>query len=211
MLIVGAGGHAKEILDILIFDNPEIDVVFYDDITPNLPNKLYGKYKIIKSLDEAKDFFSLDSRFILGIGSPYARKQLADKFIGIGGKLESVISATAQIGKFNISLGEGINIMHNVLVSSNVKIGDGTLINAHSTVHHDTIIGKYCEISPGVHITGWCKIGDYCSIGTGAIILPKIKIGEYSVIGAGAVVVSDIPDKVVTVGVPAKVIKSIKD
>lgn len=207
MLIIGAGGHAKEILDILISIDSDTVVTFFDDVSNDLPALIYNKYKIIKSLDDAQKLFLKDPRFVLGLGIPIVRKKLADKFVAIGGILESVISPRAQIGCFNVVLGKGLNIMHGVLISSDVAIGEGSLINAHATIHHDTKIGKYCEVSPGAHITGGCKIGDFCIIGAGAIILPKIQIGKGVTVGAGAVVTKNIPDDVLAKGVPAKIYK----
>lgn len=210
MLIIGAKGHAKEILDVLVKIDPNMNIIFYDDISENLPSSLFDKYKIVRTLDEAKILFSSDPLFILGIGGPTVRKKLADKFIAIGGKLESVIAPSARIGSFNITLGKGLNIMHDVLISSNVRIGDGSLINAMASIHHDTEIGEYCEISPGVHICGEVKIGNFVFIGAGAVVIPKVRIGNNCIIGAGSVVIRDIADNSKAVGIPARVFASAK-
>ncbi len=211
MLIIGVKGHAKEILLILENLHYNEEIYFYDDISVDIPELLYGKYKIIRRLEEAKELFRRDIRFVLGVGNPIVRKKLSDKFVEIGGKLESIIAPTALIGKYNVVLEGGLNIMHNVFISNDVIIGEGSLVNASASIHHDVEIGKFCEISPGAILTGACKIGNFTFIGAGAVILPKLRIGSNVIIGAGAVVVSDIPDRVVAVGVPAKVIKHIEE
>lgn len=210
MLIIGAKGHAKEILEILIKQNNKQRLLFYDDISTDLPKLLYDKYKIIRTIDEVKREFLVDNRFILGLGNPQARYALALKFISIGGILESLISSQSNIGSFNVDLGKGINIMTGVFISNDVKIGEGSLLNTNCTIHHDTEIGRYCGISPGVYITGGCKIGNFCVIGTGAIILPKITVGNNVIIGAGALVSKNIPSNVLAAGMPAKIIRKNK-
>jgi acetyltransferase-like isoleucine patch superfamily enzyme len=86
-------------------------------------------------------------------------------------------------------------------------IGNGALINAFASVHHDAQIGEYCEVSPHAVLLGGCKIGAYTSIGANATILPNITVGNRVIIGAGEVVVDNIPDNCLAAGVPAKIIK----
>jgi len=206
VLIIGAGGHAKEVLDILTRLRPNEDFIFYDDVNENLC-LLFNKFKIIKTIEEAELLFTKDPRFVLGIGGPLNRMKLAEKFKNAGGTITSVISPTAIIGNYDVILGKALNIMHHVFISNSVKIGDGSLINAGAKIHHDTKIGNFCEISPGTIICGGVQIEDLVFIGAGAVLIPKVKIGSNSIIGAGSVVINDIPKNSVAVGVPAKVIR----
>jgi sugar O-acyltransferase (sialic acid O-acetyltransferase NeuD family) len=204
MILVGAGGHAKELLGILHVQKDLADVFLYDDVTKDLPSKLFNQFPILRNEVEAKAQLQKDPRFILGIGNPYFRSQLAEKFIGWGGKLTSLISPNALIGIFNVHLGEGLNIMPNAVITEEVSIGKGTLVHIHSSIHHDCTIGEYCEILPGSRVLGNVTIGDYSSIGSGAVILPKIKIGNRVIVGAGAIVTKNIADGLTVKGVPAK-------
>ncbi len=204
MLIVGAGGHAKEILGIFAENGQDQNLFFYDGIASNHENFIFNKFKILKTDEEVIHLFKDDKQFVIGVGNPIKRQTLAEKFIKLGGVLTSIISKDANIGKYEIELGKGLNIMTGAVLTQNIKIGDGTLIHINCTIHHDCSIGNYCEISPSSNILGNVTIGDYCSIGAGAIILPNIKIGNNVVIGAGAVVTKDVQDNVTLKGVPAK-------
>lgn len=208
MLIVGAKGFAKEVLEVLHQSNDIDHLVFYDDVNLNIPTLLYDRFSIIQSFDEAKYFFeTVEQRFTVGIGNPMLRQTLANKFITIGGKFTSTISPKADIGHYGNEIGIGCNIMSGTILTNDIKVSEGVLINLNCTVGHDCTIGKYVEMSPGVHISGNCQIGDFCNIGTNATILPRVKLGNNVTIGAGAVVTQDIPDNAVAVGIPAKVIK----
>ena len=64
------------------------------------------------------------------------------------------------------------------VITNDISIGKGVIININCTIGHDSKIGLFVEISPGVNISGNCEIGDYTTIGTNATVLPKIKIGK---------------------------------
>ena len=207
MLIIGAKGHAKEILGVLQLNSKDENLYFYDDISADLPELLYNKYQIVKSLQDATSKFDIDNKFILGIGGCNARAILFNKFISIGGKPYSIIAKNASIGSEQVNLEEGINIMQFAFISNNVSIGKGTLINARANIHHDVKIGDFCEICPSTTITGGVVIGNNSFVGSGSIILPKIHIGNNVIIGAGSVVTKDIPDNVLVYGNPARIKK----
>lgn len=208
MIILGAKGFAKELLQVL--DNNgelEQDLYFFDNLSIDLPEKLFDRFAIVRSFDELESFFlSHSPEFALGIGGPILRKNLCEKACQLGGKLTSVISKTASIGRFGTLLGEGLCIMHNTIIENDVYIGDGCLIHNNSLISHDVRMGKYCEISPGANLLGRDVIGDFCHIGGNAIVLPNIKVGNHVRVGAGAVVTKDVPDHTTVVGIPAKAI-----
>ncbi len=208
MLIIGAKGFAKEILEILYQNNDIENLVFYDDVNPETDIKLFNRFLIIKTEQEAiAHFKNKDKRFVLGVGNPKIRKLLYEKFILDGGDPTSLISHNASVGRFDVEIGNGTNIMDYAVVSNNVKIGVGCLIYYNTNITHDCILGDFVELSPGATILGRCIIGQQSQIGANATILPDIRIGNNVIVGAGAVVTNDLPDNCTAVGVPAKIIK----
>ncbi|MDQ0591900.1 sugar O-acyltransferase (sialic acid O-acetyltransferase NeuD family) [Chryseobacterium ginsenosidimutans] len=208
MLIIGAKGFAKEVLEVCHQNNELENLAFYDDVNNDVQKLLYDKFPIITSLEEAKNYLkNTDNRFNIGIGNPNLRKILYNKFSQIGGVFVSTIASTAVIGHYSNIIGSGSNIMQNVVITNDIVIGRGVIINQVSSIGHDVIIGDFVEICPNVSISGNCTIGENTFIGTNAVVLPKITIGKNAIIGAGSVVTKDIPDNCTAIGIPAKVIK----
>jgi len=211
MLIVGAKGFAKEVLEVLYQNGDTENLVFYDDISNDLPDLLFGKFNILKSIEQAQAYFSAtENRFTLGVGNPILRKNLYEKFKIIGGALTSTLSLTGQIGSFDVRIGEGLNMLSNSIISNGVKVGNGCIIYYGATITHDCIINDFVEISPNVTILGSCTIGSYTQLGANSTILPKISIGKNVIVGAGSVVTKNVPDNCLVVGVPAVIKKMLQ-
>ncbi|MCB2379723.1 NeuD/PglB/VioB family sugar acetyltransferase [Hymenobacter sp. BT635] len=206
MLVVGARGHAIEILQCL----PQFaagNLYFFDDVTPDLEPLLFGQFPVLRSLDQVPALFQQDPAFVLGLGGGRLRQQLADKFRALGGQLQSVVASSAQIGQHGVVLGEGLNVMHHTFVANATRLGEGTLLNAGAAVHHNVTVGSYCEISPGARLLGGCRLGDMVMVGANATVLPRLTIEAGAKIGAGAVVIHDVPAGATVVGVPGRVVR----
>jgi len=214
MVVIGAGGFAKELLQVLLsekYDFNEENLFFYDDVNMITEKKFFGKYTILTSLNQVKEIFKFNSPdFCLGVGMSKIRYALYRKFENIGGNLKSIISQNTSIGIFGMDIGEGVTIMNEVIIANAVKVGRGSMINVNVMIGHDSVIGDFCDISPGVIITGHCQLGSYVEIGTGVIILPGVKIGNNVDISAGSVISNDIPENSKVVGtIPSRVIEKL--
>lgn len=210
MLIIGARGLAKELLEIIHRVYNTDNLCFYDDVNDDNPDKLFNSFPILKSIFEAEKYFKdISNEFVIGIGNPILRKKMYDKFSEIGGKALTIISNTSEVGSFGNEIEDGVIITSGTIITNSIKIKKGTLINLSSTIGHDTVIGEFVEICPNVSISGHCEIGNLVFIGTGATILPNVKIGDNSIIAAGSVVTQNVPNNVLVAGVPAVIKKQV--
>lgn len=210
MLIVGAKGFAKEVLEVVHQLKQLENLVLYDDLNGDVPQKLFGQFPVLRTIQEASDYFkTVDNRFTIGIGNPILRKNIYDKFVSFGGVFTSTISPSVNIGFYDVQIGNGTNILSGVIISNSSKIGMGCIVYYNSIITHDCEIGDFVEISPGATLLGRSSIGNFSQIGSNATILPNIKLGKNVVVGASSVVTKDVPDNCVVVGTPARIIKEL--
>lgn len=204
MLIVGAGGAAKDLLAMLAAEPVMPEVAVFDDVHPEQPDFLYGRYRMLRnSADAAAYLREKDDRFALGVGSPVVRRLLAHRFEQLGGRLVTLISRNSHVGTHLDLSTRGVIVMHGAIVTNSVVIEDGALINMHCTIGHGTHIGRWCELAPGVRISD-AHIDALTQIGINATVIPRVRVGRNVTIGAGAVVTQDIPDNWRIAGVPAR-------
>lgn len=207
MIVVGAKGLAKELLEIFFQTKALANLHFFDNVSDDLPEKLFNQFPVIRTFEDARAIFrqTRDAGFALGLGNPVLRHRLDRQFQEIGGTLTSVVSPKTDIGHFDTIIGQGCCILPGAVITSNVRIGKGCLINPNVTISHDTAIGEFVELSPGVNVTGNCRIGDFSFLGANSVVLPRVSIGVNVIVGAGAVVTKDVPDNSVVAGVPAMI------
>lgn len=191
--LIGAGGHAKVIIEILEEMGEEIMLI--NDNNAAL-STLY-EYKV--TTDMPPQHISV----IISVGSNKIRKRIAG---GLANAFATAIHPKANLSK-RCNLGEGTVIMAGVTINSNTVIGKHCIINTNASVDHDCVIGDFVHIAPGSSIAGSVAIGEGTQVGVGSSIIPGINIGKWVTIGAGTVVLDDVPDYAVVVGVPGNIIK----
>jgi len=142
---------------------------------------------------------------VCGISTTF-RSKFTDQVAAHGIRFATLVHPSAIISPKS-SLREGCIVSMGVIIASHTKLGRHVFLNRGVLIGHHTEIGDFVSVQPGANIAGVCRIGEAAYIGMGAVILDHITIGAHSVVGAGAVVTKNIPDHVLVVGVPAKIIK----
>lgn len=209
LIIVGAGGFAREVLQ-LVEDINQRDsrweVIGFIDEDAGKKGNIINGYPILGGFEwflEGAE--NIDVAF--AVGNPQVRKRLVDKFRqSFNAAYPNLIHPSVKLSKF-VDIGIGNIICQSVILTTNITLGDFNILNLNSTVGHDTNIGSFCTIAPGVNISGHAALNDGCDLGTNSCIIQGKTVGEWSIIGAGSVIVKDIGPRCTAVGVPAKVIK----
>ncbi len=204
LIVLGAGGHAREVLWTANRTQTNTVIYFFDE-TITAQKTLYN-LPIVNDLSEVIEPDS-SIRLISGVGNNQLRLRWAQKFSN-NYVFTNIIDPSSIINS-NIHMGEGNLIMAGCIISDHVTIGNHTILHFKNVITHDCIIEDYCFVGPGCNLAGNVHIDTGAHLGAGVTIIPNCKIGKWSILGAGSVVTSDIPAYCLALGVPAKVIKKI--
>ena len=192
--LLGAGGHARALMDIL-YDQRESICFLVGKDTKNF----FKRFDHIKHLINDEDLLKHETaeiQFICGIGPrPFSlkRRELIEYYENNGFEFNGVISKTAILSPF-CKISCCCQIMQFVVINSSSKIGKHTIINTGAIVEHDVSIGEHSFIGPGAILCGGVQVGNNVFIGVGAKIFPGLKIRNNAVISGGAIVVRDVDD-----------------
>lgn len=203
LVICGAGGHAKVVIDIAQLLGHEVVAIFDDNVTRH--QQLCAGIPIIGSANQLLPFAQAQqvSYFFVAVGHNQTRLTLAQQWTNAGLTAISLIHPQAVVAQ-NVTIGSGVVIMAGACINADAVINDQVIINTNAVVDHDCYLAEAVHIAPAVALCGGVKVGKHSLIGVGANVIPCIQIGEAVIIGAGAVVVSDITSYVTAVGIPAK-------
>ncbi len=204
VIILGAGGHAKVLIDALRLQSVEILGIV--DVDPNKKGLELMGVSIIGSDEDVMKYDSQKIRLINGIGSVRVgslRRQLFEIFKCQGYHFEKVIHPSAIIAN-EVILSEGAQVMAGAIIQTGSQICMNAIINTGSLVDHDCEIGSHAHISPGAVLSGRVVVGENSHIGTGAVIIQGVRVGSNSLVAAGAVVIRDMSSNVTVAGVPAR-------
>lgn len=203
VVIIGAGGHAKVIADI-IKKSGDIVYGFLDD-NKEVGEQIIAQYKVLGKIEECVHLQEKNKQlyFVIAIGNNYIRRSIYEKY-----KLNyyTAIHPTAILG-MQVEIGEGTVVMAKACINSHTTVGKNCIVNTGAIVEHDNVIQDYVHISPNATLCGTVKVGKFTHIGAGTVIKNNVSVMQDCVIGAGAVVVKNIEKKGTYVGVPAKMKK----
>jgi len=210
-IIYGARGHGRALFYNL--KNDGLDIICFIDRDKEIIKNHIKNVEIYKNISEVnKNYPKKENiQMILGVGgaSSKDRKYLFEKVKKNKFSIEKYVSKSAEVANTS-QLSQGVQVLLNSTIAGNVVLREGVIINSGSIVEHDSEIGSFSHVAPGVTICGSVSIGEMSFIGAGSTILPNIKIGSNTIVGAGSVVTKDIDSNCISFGSPSKVIKSIE-
>jgi UDP-perosamine 4-acetyltransferase len=205
VVVIGAGGHAKVVLEVLWALNAFEVVGLTDPGTADLELlgvPILGGDELLPGL-----YAQGVAAAVVAIGSNRRRQQVGQSLLALGFTLPVVVHPTALISP-SATIGQGAVVMARAIVGTLASIGELAIINTGAIVEHDNRIGRSAHIGPGVALAGGVQIGDRALVGVGSAVRPDISIGDDSMIGAGSAVVEDVPSGVTVVGSPARQLPS---
>lgn len=204
LVIIGAGGQARELLAMIEGLEGNFNLVGFLDDDKGVADEIHG----VPVLGDVQWLRSHPLVVVaIGIGLGAARLNVVRKIRGMGPRrFPGITHPGASVGP-RVNVGEGVLTCAGAILTTDIAIGDHVLLNFACTVGHDAVIEDFATIAPGAHVSGAVRVGEGADIGTGSSILQGVSVGEWAVVGAGAVVVHDVLPNTTVVGVPARVIE----
>ena len=199
LIVVGAGGHAKSVLDAALSLKCFDKIAFLADFGEN---EVLG-YPVIGKTNQAEMFADEYENAVVAVGNNEYRLKTTDKLLSMGFKMPALIHKTAYVSD-KAQIGAGTVVLGNAFVNADSEIGRACIVNTAATVDHDCVVGNGVHISPNASLCGTVTVGDLSWICAGATVINNIRIGKSVTAGAGSVVIRDIPDTAAVRGVPAK-------
>lgn len=182
LMILGAGGHGRTLYELARLLGYQ-DIIFLDDnVSPIIEtNKL-----IIGKISELKLHVNDASHIAIGIGNNKVREQLYQQLISLGIDPVTLIHPLAFVSP-SATIADGSVVLAGAVVGANAKLGVGTIVNSHSTVDHDSILGDFAHLGVGVHLAGSTIIGKSAFLQAGTVGGYNTKVDDYSVCSAGTI------------------------
>jgi sugar O-acyltransferase (sialic acid O-acetyltransferase NeuD family) len=206
IFIVGAGGHARVVYDILSYDRTFEVVGFTDNVLKRPNEKIFGK-PVLGKHEIWPELYNKGIRAaIVAVGDNNIRARHFYKLKKLGFELINAIHPNSSVAA-SAKTGKGVVVSAGAIINTNARIGSNCIINSRAVVEHECRIGNHVHVAPGACIAGRTKIGERSFIGIGSVVKEYLTIGRNVVVGAGSVVLDDVPDSVMVAGAPAAIKK----
>lgn len=210
IVLVGAGGHCKVIIDIIK------SVSKYDIVGVTDRAYVSSEDKFVLDIPIIGDDSRLEELYNSGVTNAFVcvgalqnialRHVIYNKLKDIGFNIPVLIHKNSIVSPY-ASIASGTCVMAGAIINPGALIGENCIVNTGAVIEHDCKVQWNTHISPRACIAGGVDIGYNTHIGMGSSIIQTVHIGNNVIIGAGAVVIENIVDNVVAVGIPSKIIK----
>ncbi|MFO0974579.1 MAG: acetyltransferase [Phycisphaerae bacterium] len=207
IIIVGAGGHGRVVLDIVATAG-EHRVVGFLDNNPALHGRRIDGEPVLGDLSQLPALRERGvSGTIIAIGDNAVRRGFMRTIESAGLKLVNAIHPSARVSP-TARLGRNVVVAAGSIVCAHAQVGDSVILNTGCIIDHECMIGTSAHVCPGARLAGHVTVEAGAFIGIGATVVQNVRIGFEAVVGAGAVVLHDVAPMTTVVGVPAHEIKS---
>jgi sugar O-acyltransferase (sialic acid O-acetyltransferase NeuD family) len=205
-VVLGAGGHARVLIDCLIAAGESSPSVVLDSNASQWGTTI-GEVPVEGGDELLSQMIPRGiTHFVVGLGSvgdSGRRRALYDLGLSHGLTPLSVKHPSAVCSPF-AKVGPGAQLLPACVVNAGARVDENVIVNTSAVIEHDSTVGAHAHIATGAKLSGGVRVGVGAHVGAGATIKQGMTIGDHAVVGAGAVVVKDVPAGVTVVGVPAR-------
>jgi sugar O-acyltransferase (sialic acid O-acetyltransferase NeuD family) len=211
-VIIGAGGQAREALDVFEAVNARAPVWqvlgFLVEPGHHGPDETPGGRPILGDLAWLSGRGDVEA--LCAVGPPELRRRLVARAAEHGARFCSLVHPGAAVSEA-AAIGAGTLVSAGCVVTHQARLGDHVHLNVQSSVSHDAVLEDYATLAPGVHVCGHARVGEGAWLGVGADVVDRVRVGAWSVVGAGTVVLEDVPPNTTVVGQPGRIVSTRED
>ena len=129
MVVAGAKGLAKELIEVFRELNYLEDLTFYDNISIDEDQRFLDLFPIIKTEEQLLKALAKDNRFTIAIGDTHARRNMYNTISSLGGVFTSTISNHARIGSFDRRISRRVDVKNPLALNSYLLMYANPVIN----------------------------------------------------------------------------------
>ena len=199
IVIYGAGGHAKAVME-MAKALGAFQIAGIVDDNPALTGTTVLGIPVLGTRDSLPQLFEQGIRLaangVGGIINIGIRIKLFELMAAHGFAFPSLCHPRATV-EASAQVSDGVQVFANAYVGSSVILHEKCMINTGAIVSHDCEIGSYTHIAPGAMLAGMVQVGEKALVGMGVTTAIGIKIGSGARIGNGAVLLADVPERAI--------------
>ena len=209
VIIVGGGGHAKVVLDILLQRHYRIAGIADPQQPLTLPLSEYPWLGDDASVLQYPPDHVVLVNAVGSVRNSHKRQTLYERYHNLGYRFLSLQHNSSVVSPLSVQHGQGLQVLAGAVVNACISLGENIIINTGAVIEHDCYIGDHTHVAPGAVVCGGCRIGRGVHIGAGAVVNQGLLIGDGAVVASGAAVIKDVQSHTLVAGVPAVLKKSL--
>ena len=167
---------------------PLWNVIGFADDDPKKASGNFEGYPLLGSVDKASHDYPGASVFV-AIGDNGIRREMYAKLRGHD--FPAIIDPTAQVSP-TTEFKHGTYIAVGAVVSVGTEIGKFVIVNARAGIGHDSVVGDFANIAPGVSLSGHTTIGEDVMMGTNSCTAPGMTVGDKAIVACGTPVLRNV-------------------
>lgn len=200
LIILGAGGHAREVSTVAARTGTFAVVGFLDETV--MSNGHLRELPVSSDLDWLVRRCDRRPALFCGVGDIALRRRWSQEFGGRFG-FARLIDPAVVLGP-GVSVGTGTVVFPGAILSCDVSVGQHVIVNALASLSHDVRVGDFTNVGPACALPGHVQIGSGCELGAGVTVLPRTTVGDDCTIGAGSVLTRSLANGQLAYGVRAR-------